>query len=48
MFKIAGNVIKVEERVGKLKPYTLVYLEQGMFKNNRYVVVPTQVDKNVR
>ena len=41
-------MIKLEERVGKLKPYTLVYLEQGMFKNNRYVVVPTQVDKNVR
>ena len=48
MFKITGKVFKVDERMGKLKPYTLAYLEQGMFKNNRYVVVPTQVDKNMR
>ena len=48
MIKYTGVIIKIDERMGKIKPYTLVYLEQGMFKNNRYVVVPNQIDKNVR
>ena len=45
MIKYSGVIIKIDERMGKIKPYTLVYLEQGMFKNNRYVVVPNQIDE---
>ena len=29
MFTISGKFIKMEERMGKTKAYTLVYVEQG-------------------
>ena len=32
---ISGQIIKVEKRMGKVKPYTLLFIEKGMLKNYR-------------